>query len=130
MRGILFPASNVIFAAQATDPAAVKKEDDPSTALNPLASSYGGWNAVENAGIALAEASNLLTIPRMCSNGKPAPIQNADWQMWVQGLRAAGATAYKAAQSKNMDQMLDAADVMSTACQNCHDKYREVPSRC
>ena len=42
--------------------------------------------------------------------------------------------AYKAGQSKSMDEVLNAADVMSTACQNCHDKYREVaggiPARC
>ena len=135
MRGILYPASNVIFAAQSTDPATVKPEADPSTSPNPLSSSYGGWEAVANAGIALAEAANLLTIPgRMCMNGKPAPIQNADWRMWVQGLRDAGMTAYKAAQSKSQDAVVDASDVMSTACQNCHDKYREVPggvpSRC
>ena len=135
MRGILYPASNVIFAAQSTDPATVKPEADPSTSPNPLSSSYGGWEAVGNAGIALAEAANLLTIPgRMCMNGKPAPIQNADWRMWVQGLRDAGMTAYKAAQAKNQDAVIDASDVMSTACQNCHDKYREVPggvpSRC
>ena len=70
MRGILYPASNVIFAAQSTDPATVKPEADPSTSPNPLSSSYGGWEAVGNAGIALAEAANLLTIPgRMCMNG-------------------------------------------------------------
>jgi hypothetical protein len=128
MRGILFPASNVIFAAQSTDPATVKPEADPSTSPNPLTSSYGGWTAVENAGISLAEAANLLIIPgRACMNGKPVPIQNADWQMWVQGLRDAGMTAYKAAQAKSQDAILEASDVMSTACQNCHDKYREVP---
>ena len=128
MRGILYPASNVIFAAQSTDPATVKPAADPSTSPNPLSSSYGGWEAVGNAGIALAEAANLLTIPgRVCMNGKPAPIQNADWRMWVQGLRDAGMTAYKAAQTKSQDAVVDASDVMSTACQNCHDKYREVP---
>lgn len=128
MRGILFPASNVIFASQSVDPATVKPEADPSTSPNPLSSTYGGWEAVGNAGIALAEAANLLIIPgRMCQNGKPAPIQNADWRMWVQGLRDAGMTAYKAAQSKSQDAVLDAADVMSTACSNCHDKYREAP---
>jgi hypothetical protein len=128
MRGILYPASNVIFAAQSTDPATVKPDSDPSMSPNPLSSSYGGWEAVGNAGIALAEAANLLIIPgRVCLNGKPAPIQNADWQMWVQELRDAGMTAYKAAQSKSQDAVLDASDVMSTACQNCHDKYREVP---
>ena len=128
MRGILFPASNVIFSAQSEDPAAMKAAPDPSTSPNPLTSSYGGWEAVSNAGITLAESANLLIIPgRMCLNAKPAPIQNADWQMWVQGLRDAGMTAYKAGQTKNMDAVLEAADVMSTACQNCHDKYRDVP---
>ena len=131
MRGILYPASNVIFFAQSTDPTTVKTEGDASTSPNPLSSSYGGWEAVSNAGIALAESANLLIIPgRMCMNGKPAPIQNADWQMWVQGLRDAGMVAFKAGQSKNMDEVLNAADVMSTACQNCHDKYREVADRC
>jgi hypothetical protein len=129
MRGILYPASNVIFAAQSDDPATIKPATpDPATSPNPLTSSYGGWTAVENAGIALAEAANLLTIPgRMCSNGKPAPIQNADWQMWVQELRDAGMATYKAAQSKNQDGILEAAGVVSEACSHCHDKYREVP---
>ena len=132
MRGILYPASNVIFFAQSEDPTKVKLEgSDPSTSPNPLSSSYGGWDAVSNAGIALAEAANLLIIPgRMCMNGNAAPIQNADWQMWVKELRDAGMVAYKAGQSKNMEDVLNAADVMSTACQNCHDKYREVPQRC
>ena len=43
MRGILYPSSNVVFSAQADDPAAVKKASDPSTATDPLASTYGGW---------------------------------------------------------------------------------------
>ena len=53
MRGILFPASNVIFAAQDQNPEEVKPADDPSTAVNPLQSAFGKWQAVENAGIAL-----------------------------------------------------------------------------
>lgn len=127
MRGVLYPASNVVFAAQSVDPATIKPANDPSTASDPLASSYGGWEAVSNAGIALAEAANLLIIPgRVCQNGKPVPSQNPDWQKWVAELRAAGMTAYKAGQAKSMDAVLDAADVMSTACANCHDKYREV----
>jgi hypothetical protein len=128
MRGVLYPASNVIFFAQSTDPTTVKTEGDASTSPNPLSSSYGGWDAVSNAGIALAESANLLTIPgRMCMNGKPAPVGNDDWVKWVEELRSAGMTSYKAGQAKNMDAVLEAADVMSTACQNCHDKYREVP---
>ncbi len=124
MRGVLFPASNVVFAAQ-DDPATVKPADDPSTSPNPLSSAYGQWTAVENAGIALAESANLLTMPRMCSSGRPAPVGNADWQKFVQGLRAAGMTVYKAGLAKNVDQITEAADAVASACGNCHDVYRE-----
>jgi len=129
MKGILYPASNVVFAAQSTNPNDVKPASDPSLATDPLASTYGKWEAVENAALALSEAANLLTIPgRKCANGKPVPITNADWSKFVQGLRDAGTTVYKAAQSKNQDKIVDAADVMTTACANCHDKYREKPT--
>jgi hypothetical protein len=129
MKGILFPSSNVIFAAQGDDPSKVKPADDPSTATDPLASSYGGWQAVENAGLSLTEAANLLTVPgRRCSNGRLAPVQNADWIRFVQGLREAGLTAYRAAQSRNQDRILEAADAVTTACGNCHERYREKPT--
>jgi hypothetical protein len=128
MRGILFPNSNVIFYVQDKDPTKVKPAADPALATDPLASSYGGWTAVENSGLALAEAASLLTVPgRQCSNGRPVPVQSPDWLKFVQELRDAGMTAYKAAQSKNQDNMLNAADAMTTACSNCHDKYREKP---
>jgi hypothetical protein len=130
MRGILFPNSNVIFAAQGDNPDAVKKADDPATATDPLASVYGGWLAVENAGLALAESASLLEVPRACSTGKPAPIETAIWKKGVAELRAAGMAAYQAARAKNQDQILDAADKMTTACGTCHDAYREVAPRC
>jgi len=129
MKGILYPSSNIIFAAQSDNPADVPPAKDPATATNPLASSYGQWQAVENSGLAIAEAANLLMVPgRKCSNGRAVPVTNADWPKLVQGLRDAGMAAYKAAQSKNQDKILDAADVMTTACANCHDKYREKPT--
>ena len=122
MRGILFPNSNIIFDAQNNDP--TKKKEDPAFG-NP----YGGWQSVENAAIALAEASNLLIIPgRVCSNGKPAPLNQADWPKLVQGLRDAAMESYKAAQSKNMDKIVDASGTLTEACSNCHDKYREKPN--
>jgi hypothetical protein len=128
MRGVLFPNSNVIFAAQGTNPAEVKQASDPSTATDPIASAYGGWMAIENSGLALAESANLLMVPgRTCQNGKPVPIQSADWAPFVQELRDAGMTSYKAAQSKNQDSILDAADKVTTACMKCHDRYREKP---
>jgi hypothetical protein len=129
MKGILFPSSNVIFFAQSDNPNDVPPAKDPALAVNPLASSYGKWEAVENAGLAITEAANLLTVPgRKCSNGLPVPVGNADWPKLVQGLRDAGMAAYKAAQSKNQDKILDASELMTTACANCHDKYREKPT--
>lgn len=125
MRGVLFPNVNVIYAAQNDDPAKIKPADDPSTSPNPLTSMFGGWQAVENSGLALTEATRLLTVPRLCSNGKPAPVQNPDWIKFVQGLRAAGLTTYKAAQAKSQDALGDASDKVTVACMNCHDVYRE-----
>jgi hypothetical protein len=122
MRGILFPNSNIIFDAQNNDP--TKKKEDPAFG-NP----YAGWQSVENAALALAESSDLLIIPgRMCSNGKPAPLNQADWPKLVQGLRDAAMESYKAAQSKNMDKIVDASGTLTEACSNCHDKYREKPN--
>jgi len=128
MRGILFPNSNVIFAVQGKDPTEIKPAGDPSTATDPLQGAYGGWTAVENSGIALAEAANLLTIPgRKCANGRDVPMNDPDWPKFVQGLRDAGMKAYQAGQSKNEDKVLEAADAMTTARSNCHDKWRDKP---
>jgi hypothetical protein len=129
MRGTLFPASNVYFAAQNIDPAKVTPAKDPSLATDPLANTYGGWQAVENSALAIVETADLLTLAgRKCSNGIDVPIRNADWPKLVQGLRDAGMTAYKAAQTKNQDMVTDAAGTLSEACSNCHDKYREKPT--
>jgi hypothetical protein len=124
MQGILFPNSNIIFDAQNADPT------DPKKPINTeYGGVYGGWKAVENASLALSEAANLLMIPgRVCSNGKPVPMNRADWPKFVQGLRDAGQAAYKAAQSKNQDNIVDAAGTVTEACSACHDVYREKPN--
>ena len=127
MRGTLYPQSNVIFTAQVEDPASFKPAAHQSTSSDPFTSAYGGWEAVENSGMAMAETANLLLIPRQCANGKPAPIQNADWQMWVEELREAALGVTKAGQAKNDDVVLEAADKLATACLHCHAKYRNVP---
>jgi len=127
MRGTLYPQSNVIFTAQVQDPASFKPAAHESTSSDPFTSAYGGWQAVENSGMAMAETANLLLVPRQCSNGKPAPVQNADWQMWVEELREASLGVYKAGQAKNDDVVLEAADKLATACLHCHAKYRNVP---
>jgi len=134
MRGILYPASNVIFAAQ-DDLSKQPAPPDASTSPNPLTTTYGGWQAVENAALAIAESANLVMLPgRMCSNGKPAPVRRADWIRDVQKLREAARAAYEAAKKKNTDAIVDVSGTLSDACSSCHDVYREkkggVQDRC
>jgi hypothetical protein len=133
MRGIPFPNSNIIFDTQTNDPGAAKKPaagGAGTPATQQYAGLYGGWEAVENAAIALQETANLILIPgRLCGNGKPVPVDQADFQKWAQGLADAGAAAYKAAQAKNMDQMVEASGTVSDACLACHEKYRETPKQ-
>jgi len=128
MRGVLYPAANVVFFPQADDPADVKPipGHDPSMATDPLTSTFGGWQAVENAALALAESANLLMIQgRTCSNGVPAPISDPDWSKFVRELRDASMKAYIAAQTRNQDKMIETAEVLSAACANCHRKWRD-----
>src|SRR5439155_25260295 len=98
MRGVLYPAANVVFFAQADNPGDVKPNtgQDPSMSTDPLTSSFGGWQAIENASLALAESANLLVIPgRVCSNGAPVPTTDPAWATFVQQVRDAGMMAYK-----------------------------------
>jgi hypothetical protein len=126
MRGTLYPASNVIFAAQDQNPADVPRAKDPNMATDLLTSSYGKWEAVENSALAIAEVANLLSVPgRKCANGVDVPVANADWSKFVQELRDAGMKAYAAAQSKDQDKVIAVTDVMTLACQHCHLRYRE-----
>ena len=128
MRGVLYPAANVVFFAQAENPGDVKPVpgQDPSMATDPLTSTFGGWQAIENAALALAESANLLSIPgRICSNGAPVPITDPAWAPFVQGVRDASMLAYKAAQTKDQDKMIDISETLSAACAGCHRKWRD-----
>jgi hypothetical protein len=128
MRGVLYPAANVVFSAQTENPGDVKfvPGRDPSMSTDPLTSTFGRWVAVENAGLALAESANLLSIPgRICSNGAPVPTTDPAWTMFVQEVRDVGMKAYKAAQAKDQDQMIAISETLSTACAGCHRKWRD-----
>src|SRR5579862_8238161 len=85
MKGTLYPESNVVFAAQDTNPAEVPHAKDPSMSTDLLTSQYGKWEAVENSALALAEVANLLSLPgRKCSNGAAVPITNPDWAKFIE----------------------------------------------
>ena len=59
-----------------------------------------------------------------CANGKPVPVTEAAWVKYVNGMRDAAMDAYKAAQAKSTDDMVDAAGEVSEACMACHNTYR------
>jgi hypothetical protein len=128
MRGALYPAANVVFSAQADNPGDVKPVpgQDPSMATDPLTSTFGGWLAVENAALTLAESTNLLSLPgRTCANGVAVPINDPSWAAFVQELRDASMKAYRAAQAKDQDKMIENSEALTAACGGCHRKWRD-----
>src|SRR5688572_2345199 len=126
MRGILFPNSNVLFDAQDRNPGAEPDPNDPAASAHPFAGTYGGWEAVENASMALYEAANLVQLPgRKCQNGKDVPLNDPTYQRGLAALRDTSMLAYKTAQSKDMNAMLDVADKLTQACSTCHDVFRD-----
>jgi hypothetical protein len=128
MRGVLYPAANVVFSAQADNPAEIKfvPGHDPNMSTDPLTSSFGGWTAVENAALALAESANLLAIEgRRCSTGVVAPTKDPVWTGFVRDLRAASMKAHAAAKAKDQEQMIAVADVLSATCTGCHRRFRD-----
>jgi len=126
MRGILFPNSNIIFDTQDTDPGA---PPDPAAAgSNPYAGTYGGWEAIENASMALAEAANLISLPgRVCQNNKPVPLDDPIYQKGLAALREVAQLTYDTAKAKkyDADAMLNVADKVTQACATCHDVFRD-----
>ena len=128
MRGVLYPAANVVFFAQADNPAEVKfiPGHDPGMSTDPLTSTFGGWVAVENAALALAESVNLLSISgRSCANGVPVPTKDPAWATFVQQVRDVSMEAYKAAQAKDQDKIIELSGRLSASCAGCHRKWRD-----
>jgi hypothetical protein len=127
MRGIPFPNANIVFDTQIQDPEAPKPPSEVGRgATAAFASVYGGWQQVENSALAIAESANLMLIPgRSCSNGRPVPLDQADFQQFAKGLADAGLAAYRASQTKSLDAMVKASGVVAGACAACHEVYRD-----
>jgi hypothetical protein len=127
MRGIPFTFANVVFDAQSEDPGAPRAPAEVGGgATATFKNVYGGWQEVENSALALAEAANLAMIPgRLCENGKPVPIHEETYRRAALGLAEAGRAAYKAAQSRSLDAMVEVSETVSIACSNCHEPYRD-----
>jgi len=137
MRGIFFPNSNLIFDVQQNDPGAPKKPaDGAGTATATYGGAYTGWEMVENAAVALTDGVDLILTPgRSCQNGKPVPVQRADFQKFARDMRAAGLAVLQAARTKNQEKVSDATNTLADACAGCHEGYRDKgpadsPARC
>ena len=130
MRGILFPSSNVLFDVQTQDPGARLKPGaraEASTTTSRYGDVYEPWAVVDAAAISLAEVGPLLMTPgRRCENGKPVPVDRADWQRWVRELTDVGRAAYKASQTRHVEIVSEVTNQVADACANCHRVYRDT----
>ena len=129
MRAVTFPNANIIFNLQVKEP--IKERPNPPVPFDYLYwgyNQYWGWQAVDQAAMALIETTPLLLLPRRCENGLQAPIEQADYKQWVQDLVNFGKEALKTSQSRNYEGMVALAEKLDATCLNCHRKYRDAAS--
>jgi mono/diheme cytochrome c family protein len=128
MRAVTFPNANIIFNTQLYDPGKEKpKMPIPYDYVLWGKTVYYGWEAVDEAILALRDTSPMLLLPgRKCQNGRPVPIQNADYQQAVKDLVAFTDELWKAAQTRNQETVSDLSEKLNNTCANCHKVYRDV----
>jgi hypothetical protein len=135
MRGIFFPNSNLIFTVQTRDPGAPAKPtpDNPNAGFSFVdwgAGIYGGWQLVDNAALAIADASPLMLAPGIrCENGRLAPVTDPEWIKFTEDLIAVARRTYRLSQTRNQEAVSDATGDLSDACAACHGVYREARGR-
>lgn len=131
MRGIMFPSSNLLFNVQVSDPGADRtayEATDNFSWVDWGAGIYSGWQIVDYAAIALAEAAPLFLTPgRLCENGQPVPVERDDWIRYTQEMVEAGKSAYRASQTRNQETVSEVTNIIAEACFNCHIVYRDKP---
>ena len=128
MRAIAFPNSNLLFNLQIKDPGKEPKKQ-PGTSFDYVewgSTVYPGWLAVDQAAVAIAETATLFLTPgRRCQNGKPVPVDRADWKQYVAALEEVGKLAYRESKARNYAAFTDIAEKLNDACANCHKVYRD-----
>ena len=138
MRGIMFPNSNRLFDVQSQDPTAPMPETNAEIAeavsaiVGPasarFASIYRGWPTVEGAAVALADGAKLLMTPgRLCMNGVPAPVEQADYVEGARLLEEAAVKVLEGARNEDQEAVSDATNYVSDSCSYCHKTYRDGP---
>jgi mono/diheme cytochrome c family protein len=129
MRAIAFQAANTIFNLQIREPAAQPKKSPASAPFDYVewgSSVYPGWLAVDQAAIAITETAPLFLTPgRKCQNGKPVPVDRADWKQYVAALVEVGKLAHQASRARNYEAFVDISEKLNDTCANCHKVYRD-----
>lgn len=100
MLKIIYPYSDAIFYAEREAPENGEQ-----------------WGALETKALTLAEMGNLLMSPGRAYN-------QDQWMKDAQLLVNVGASAYKAAQARNLKAILDLNAELYESCQSCHEHYR------
>lgn len=109
MQGIVDPAADVVWESVATIFTKDGVEERrPRTAEE--------WANVRNHAMMLTEAGNLLMMPPRAKDG-------GEWMKRSQELVDTASAALRAADAKNVDQLLQVGGVIDEACENCHKKY-------
>jgi len=129
MRAIAFPNANIIFNVQLKDPAAQPKKQPAAAPFDYVewgSTIYPGWLAVDQAAVAITETAPLLLTPgRRCQNGRPVPVDRADWKKYVAELVDVGKLARRTSQARNYEAFIDVSEKLNDACANCHKVYRD-----
>ena len=48
---------------------------------------YYGWQVIDQAALTLVETAPLFLVPgRRCENGRPVPVDRADWKQYTTAL--------------------------------------------
>ena len=128
MRAVAFYNSNIIFNLPLKNPGTAPKKPlpVPFDYVEWGYTIYPGWLAVDQAAVALSETAPLLMTPgRRCQNGKPVPLNQADWKKYVDDLAKVGHDIYAASKARNYDTLVMLSDNLNQACANCHAVYRD-----
>ena len=129
MRAIAFPNSNILFNVQLKDPGAQTKKPPASAPFDYVdwgSTVYPGWLSIDQAAVAITETAPLLLTPgRRCQNGKPVPVDRADWKQYVAALADVGRLAHQVSKARNYEAFIDLSEKLNDACANCHKVYRD-----
>jgi hypothetical protein len=106
MDAIVIPSSQAVFDAVIYENGALvrapKVDDD--------------WFRVQMHALAVAEAGNLLLMPPRARDG-------AEWAQFAAGMTTAAAAVANAAESQDVERLLQTGGELYRTCAGCHAKY-------